>query len=121
MSAPTGLAGCLIYGIPNMKLDKDIVQRRVDLLAAEGIVCHLHTEIGKDIPAERAAQEFDALVLCRRRHHPARPARRWPRVEGHPFCHGVLAYTTSAAGFRAERSEHKLGKITVTFRRAAKM
>jgi NADPH-dependent glutamate synthase beta subunit-like oxidoreductase len=37
------IGGLLMYGIPNMKLDKQVVQRRVDLMAAEGItVCHPH-------------------------------------------------------------------------------
>lgn len=56
--------GLLMYGIPNMKLDKKYVQRRVDLLAAEGVTFVLNTEIGKDIPASRLKEEFDAIVLC---------------------------------------------------------
>ena len=56
--------GLLIYGIPNMKLDKDLVQRRIDLMAAEGIVFLINTEVGKDYPAENLLREFDAVVLC---------------------------------------------------------
>ena len=44
------IGGLLTYGIPNMKLDKDIVQRRVDLLAAEGVKFVTNTEIGKELP-----------------------------------------------------------------------
>jgi glutamate synthase (NADPH/NADH) small chain len=58
------VGGLLLYGIPNMKLDKSIVQRRVDLLAAEGIVFRTNTEIGKDIPAEQLVSEYDSVVLC---------------------------------------------------------
>jgi glutamate synthase (NADPH/NADH) small chain len=58
------IGGLLIYGIPNMKLDKKIVQRRVDLMAAEGVTFVTHTEIGKNYPAEKLLSEFDALVLC---------------------------------------------------------
>jgi glutamate synthase (NADPH/NADH) small chain len=54
----------LMYGIPNMKLQKEIVQRRVDILAEEGIVFVTNTEVGKDISAEKIEQDFDAVVLC---------------------------------------------------------
>src|SRR5437867_4174595 len=58
------IGGLLMYGIPNMKLDKRTVQRRVDLLAAEGVAFVTNCEVGKDYPAEKLHQEFDALVLC---------------------------------------------------------
>ncbi len=58
------VGGLLMYGIPNMKLDKKIVQRRVDLLAAEGVKFVTNTEIGKDYPAEKLMKEFDAIALC---------------------------------------------------------
>lgn len=56
--------GLLMYGIPNMKLDKKIVQRRIDLMAAEGVEFVTGTEVGKDYPAEKLLKEFDAVVLC---------------------------------------------------------
>ncbi len=56
--------GLLMYGIPNMKLDKRFVQRRVDLMKAEGISFVTCCEVGKDYPAARLRQEFDAVVLC---------------------------------------------------------
>lgn len=58
------IGGLLTYGIPNMKLDKQIVQRRVDLLAQEGITFVTHTEIGKDIPAQELQKNFDAVILA---------------------------------------------------------
>jgi glutamate synthase (NADPH/NADH) small chain len=58
------IGGLLMYGIPNMKLDKKIVQRRVDLLAAEGIEFLTNIEVGKDYPADKLRQNFDAVVLC---------------------------------------------------------
>jgi len=53
-----------MYGIPNMKLDKKSVQRRVDLMAKEGVSFVTNAEIGKDIPAMQLHDEFDAIVLC---------------------------------------------------------
>jgi glutamate synthase (NADPH/NADH) small chain len=58
------IGGLLAYGIPNMKLDKRIVQRRIDLMAAEGVKFVTNCEVGKDFPAERLRKEFDAVVLC---------------------------------------------------------
>lgn len=58
------IGGLLMYGIPNMKLDKNIVQRRIDLLAQEGIAFVTNTAIGIDIPARQLQQDFDAVVLC---------------------------------------------------------
>jgi glutamate synthase (NADPH/NADH) small chain len=56
--------GLLMYGIPNMKLDKTVVRRRVELMAAEGVEFVTGTEVGKDFPVERLMIEFDAVVLC---------------------------------------------------------
>ena len=53
-----------MYGIPNMKLDKKYIQRRVDLLQEEGIEFIVSTEIGKDLPAKKLLEDFDAVVLC---------------------------------------------------------
>jgi glutamate synthase (NADPH/NADH) small chain len=58
------IGGLLMYGIPNMKLDKRLVQRRIDLMAASGITFVPRTEVGRDYPAERLLNEYDAVVLC---------------------------------------------------------
>jgi glutamate synthase (NADPH) small chain len=57
------IGGLLMYGIPNMKLDKRKVERRVDLLGAEGIRFITRTEVGKDYPVDRLLDEFDAVIL----------------------------------------------------------
>ena len=57
--------GLLMYGIPNMKLDKqEIVMRRIQLLEAEGVTFTCNTEIGKDISAEQLRSEYDSVILC---------------------------------------------------------
>ena len=58
------IGGLLMYGIPNPHLDKAVVQRRVHLLAEEGIQFVTNTEVGRDYPAEGLLKEFDAVVLC---------------------------------------------------------
>jgi glutamate synthase (NADPH/NADH) small chain len=58
------IGGLLMYGIPNMKLDKRLVKRRVDLMAAKGVNFLTNTEVGKDYPVDKLTSEFDAVVLC---------------------------------------------------------
>jgi glutamate synthase (NADPH/NADH) small chain len=58
------IGGLLVYGIPNMKLDKQVVQRRVDLLAQEGIIFRTGVQVGVDLPSDHLRQQFDAVVLC---------------------------------------------------------
>ncbi len=58
------IGGLLMYGIPNMKLDKRVVSRRVELMAAEGINFVTNTEVGINYPAEKLLKEFDAVALC---------------------------------------------------------
>jgi glutamate synthase (NADPH/NADH) small chain len=57
------IGGLLMYGIPNMKLDKQIVQRRIDLMAAEGVTFKTSVNVGKDFPASDLLKDFDAVVL----------------------------------------------------------
>ncbi|ODV90873.1 hypothetical protein CANCADRAFT_31714 [Tortispora caseinolytica NRRL Y-17796] len=56
--------GLLMYGIPNMKLDKRVVQRRIDLLAAEGIEFVANTTIGENITVEQLRSDHSAVVLA---------------------------------------------------------
>jgi glutamate synthase (NADPH/NADH) small chain len=58
------VGGLLMYGIPNMKLQKEVVQRRVDLLIAEGVEFITNTEIGKDIPASKLQDQYNAVLLA---------------------------------------------------------
>lgn len=58
------VGGLLMYGIPNMKLDKDIIQRRLDVMSRQGVNFMVDTQIGKDISAKELLEEFDAVVLC---------------------------------------------------------
>ena len=53
-----------MYGIPNMKLGKDLVDRRVDLLKAEGIEFVTNADVGRNIDAKKLYDEFDALILA---------------------------------------------------------
>ncbi|EPE60837.1 pyridine nucleotide-disulfide oxidoreductase family protein [Exiguobacterium sp. S17] len=56
--------GLLFYGIPNMKLDKDVVRRRIHLLAAEGIHFKTGVNVGADVTVESLRHKFDAVILA---------------------------------------------------------
>ncbi|MBT3265555.1 glutamate synthase subunit beta, partial [Candidatus Poribacteria bacterium] len=58
------IGGLLMYGIPNMKLDKGTLQRRIDIMADSGVEFVPNTEIGTDVPAKQLVDEYDAVVLA---------------------------------------------------------
>lgn len=58
------VGGLMMYGIPAMKLDKGVVERRVKILAQEGVKFETNTEVGKNYPTEKLRKEFDAIALC---------------------------------------------------------
>lgn len=58
------IGGLLMYGIPNPHLDKRVVERRVDLLAKEGVEFVTGTEIGADVPPGELVNSHDAVVIC---------------------------------------------------------
>lgn len=60
----TRIGGLLTYGIPDFKLEKWVVQRRVELLEQEGIKFYPHTTIGVDYSIDKLQQEFDYICLC---------------------------------------------------------
>ncbi|MEY8533857.1 glutamate synthase subunit beta [Blautia pseudococcoides] len=58
------IGGLLRYGIPNMKLDKAVIDRRVGLMEEEGVVFKTGVDVGKDIKAAELQKGFDRIVLC---------------------------------------------------------
>ena len=56
--------GLLMYGIPNMKLDKKLVLRRVKLMQDEGVEFKTGVNVGVDFPAESLLKDFDSVVVC---------------------------------------------------------
>lgn len=65
-----GLGGLLRYGIPNFKLNKNIIDRRLALLSEEGIEFKPNTEIGKDITGKEIMKNFDAVCIAIGAGHP---------------------------------------------------
>src|SRR5919107_1827220 len=58
------IGGLLFYGIPNFKLEKRVVERRVELMEAEGVTFKTNANVGFDVKVEDLRRDFDAIVLC---------------------------------------------------------
>ena len=58
------IGGLLVYGIPNMKLDKRIVDRKVAVMKAEGVEFVTGVNVGKDVKAAKLLKEYDRVVLA---------------------------------------------------------
>lgn len=58
------LGGLLRYGIPDFKLEKWVLDRRIAIMEEEGVSFRTSVEVGKDIPAQKVLTDFDAVVLC---------------------------------------------------------
>lgn len=58
------IGGLLRFGIPDFKLNKSVIDRRVNLMEAEGIKFLTNTEIGKDIKAKQLTDEYDAICVA---------------------------------------------------------
>jgi glutamate synthase (NADPH/NADH) small chain len=64
------IGGLLRYGIPQFKLEKHIIDRRLEQMSAEGVKFVIGAEVGKDIPVEDLRNEFDVIVLAGGSEHP---------------------------------------------------
>ena len=58
------LGGLLMYGIPNMKLEKNVIERRVKIMEEEGVEFKLSTDVGVDVNAADILKEYDSVVLA---------------------------------------------------------
>ncbi len=89
--------GLMMYGIPNMKLDKKLVlERRFDLMKREGITFMESTEVGVDYPADKLLDEFDAVVLCTGATKPRNLAEEGRELPGIHFAMDFLRSSTKA-------------------------
>ena len=90
------VGGLLMYGIPNMKLQKEIIQRRVDLMAAEGVEFRTGCDVGKDISADELLARYDAVILCCGAKKPRDLQVVGRDIKGIYFAVDFLASTTKA-------------------------
>lgn len=89
------VGGLLMYGIPNMKLEKSVIQRRVRLMAAEGVEFRTSCDVGRDLPAQALLAEYDAVILCCGAKKP-RPLAAADGISGAYFAVDFLTSATKA-------------------------
>lgn len=58
------IGGLLMYGIPNMKLEKHIIDRKINIMKEEGIEFIINANVGVDIPAQKIIDEYDSVILA---------------------------------------------------------
>jgi len=58
------IGGLLRYGIPDFKLGKDVIDRRLEIMEAEGVIFKTNTNVGVDVKADKLLNDYDAVVLC---------------------------------------------------------
>ena len=91
------IGGLLMYGIPNMKLDKQVIARRQTLMEQEGIRFRTGMDIGKTVSAQKLLQEFDAVILCCGAKEPrSLPCTQGQYIKGVYYAVEFLKETTQA-------------------------
>jgi glutamate synthase (NADPH) small chain len=58
------IGGLLRYGIPNFKLEKHVIERRLEQMRAEGVIFQINAHIGVNVPVETLTDNYDAILLC---------------------------------------------------------
>ena len=58
------IGGLLMYGIPNMKLDKSVIERKLDIMRAEGVEFKVNADVGNTVSAKEILENYDAVILC---------------------------------------------------------
>lgn len=58
------IGGLLMYGIPNMKLEKHVIDRKVEVMKAEGVEFRTNVNVGKDVKASQLLKEYDRVILA---------------------------------------------------------
>jgi glutamate synthase (NADPH/NADH) small chain len=64
------IGGLMRYGIPNFKLEKHVIDRRIDQMKAEGVIFQTNAHVGGNIPVELLTEQYDAILLCGGAEHP---------------------------------------------------
>ncbi len=90
------VGGLLMYGIPNMKLEKSVVDRRVRLMEAEGVEFKTNVNVGKDISYKELKKAYDSVILACGASNPRDIKVKGREAEGVYFAVDFLKSTTKA-------------------------
>ena len=90
------VGGLMMYGIPNMKLEKTIINRRIDIMKAEGIEFRTSVNVGKDISVKELKDNFDRIILACGASNPRDIKVEGREAEGIYFAVDFLKSTTKS-------------------------
>ncbi len=90
------IGGLLMYGIPNMKLEKQIVERKINVMKAEGVDFITDTNVGADVPAQELIDNFDCVILSCGASKPRDINAKGREAKGIYFAVDFLKSTTKA-------------------------
>ena len=90
------VGGLLMYGIPNMKLEKHIIERRTDLMKAEGVEFVTNANVGDNVSADEILKDFDAVILACGSSNPRDIKAEGRDAEGIYFAVDFLKATTKS-------------------------
>lgn len=90
------IGGLLMYGIPNMKLEKDVIERRTEIMQEEGIEFLTEVNVGKDIKASELLSQYDRVVLACGASNPRDIKVKGRESEGIYFAVDFLKSTTKS-------------------------
>ncbi len=85
------IGGLLRYGIPDFKMEKHLIDRRIEQMEAEGVRFEPNTHVGVTVPGKDLPAEFDAVLLAGGAEQPRDLARARPGIERHSFRDGISA------------------------------
>jgi glutamate synthase (NADPH/NADH) small chain len=92
--------GLLRYGIPDFKMEKGIIDKRIEQMSKEGVTFRAGVAVGTDLPGEKLSNDFDAVVLCLGSRLPQRSAN--PRASVARAC--TLPWSFSSSRIAASRA-----------------
>ena len=95
------IGGLVRFGVPDFKIEKTVVQRRVEQLIAEGVELRCGVDVGRDVSVAELRAGFDAVVLATGSRVPARPARAGPRARRRALRDGLPLSAKPLGGARA--------------------
>ncbi len=108
--------GLLMYGIPNMKLDKGLIMRRIEIMKSEGIAFRTSTAIGQDVPAKDLLKDYDAVLVATGSTRPRDLAAPGRQLKGIHFALEFLGANTKSlldSGFADGKKIDAKGKKVV--------
>lgn len=88
--------GLLMYGIPNMKLEKHVIERKIQVMKEEGVLFETGIDVGKDIKAAKLIKDYDAVILACGAKNPRDIQVPGRDAEGIYFAVDFLAATTKS-------------------------